>query len=534
MLIVKKRKANRNDFEAVRARLATKSGFAEGFFNYKERPVTLYPYQREEMGCRSRFTITTKARQTGWSFEAACDALAKSLLSPGSQDIFVSINLMEAKEKIRYARDMHEELDSAVKVPLITDNKQELEFANGSRIISHPCREPRGKSNATIWLDEFAHYKQGKAIYDATIPILIRGGGQLHIGSTPLGKTGTFAEIALETIKKYPGYARFWTYWWDCRDFTNHPLNEKERLEASQLPTAERVERFGNQAIKEIYQNMDGEEFQREFECLFLDESSAFISYETILRAQDHDMELLTDLDSLLAARKGVLYAGYDVGRKGHASELIIADKVGNKFFIRLRITLQGVEYEAQRRQLQDVMNAGAQRLAIDTTGIGDNLAEDLEKEFGSRVERITFTPQSKEFMASNFKKEMEITNIVLPADRALLAQIHSIKKIVTVTGNIRYDCDKNEKHHADQFWAAALAIWAGKSNVEAAGAQADIPTSIYQAKRKSIWDQVKGFWRTFERRLQWLSSVIFSLLVKRRIGNRRNGLIAAQINGAL
>ena len=45
-----------------------------------------------------------------------------------------------------------------------------------------------------------------------------------------------------------------------------------------------------------------------------------------------------------------------------------------------------------------------------------------------------------------------------LPADRELQAQIHSIRKITTAAKHSRFDCDANEKHHADKYWAFALA----------------------------------------------------------------------------
>jgi phage FluMu gp28-like protein len=43
--------------------------------------------------------------------------------------------------------------------------------------------------------------------------------------------------------------------------------------------------------------------------------------------------------------------------------------------------------------------------------------------------------------------------------------QIHSIRKKVTGANNTVYDTESNEKHHADMFWALALAAWAGKTD---------------------------------------------------------------------
>ena len=51
-----------------------------------------------------------------------------------------------------------------------------------------------------------------------------------------------------------------------------------------------------------------------------------------------------------------------------------------------------------------------------------------------------------------------------LPVDRSLAYQIHSIKKIVTGSKNLVFDTSANEKHHADKFWAMALALAAANA----------------------------------------------------------------------
>ena len=73
----------------------------------------------------------------------------------------MSVNLDEAKEKIRYARAIIKALDEPVRPRLVKDSITELEIDNGSRFISHPCKPPRGKARVRIYLDEMAHYASG-------------------------------------------------------------------------------------------------------------------------------------------------------------------------------------------------------------------------------------------------------------------------------------------------------------------------------------------------------------------------------------
>jgi phage FluMu gp28-like protein len=60
--------------------------------------------------------------------------------------------------------------------------------------------------------------------------------------------------------------------------------------------------------------------------------------------------------------------------------------------------------------------------------------------------------------MAHQLKIDFEGKNLEIAADRDLMLQIHSVRKTVTVAGNIRLDTEHDDKHHADMFWALALA----------------------------------------------------------------------------
>jgi len=138
----------------------------------------------------------------------------------------VSINLDEAKEKIRYVKAIVEAIDRPVRPVMVRDSATEVEFANGSRFISHPCRPPRGKGRARIYLDEMAHYREGldRDIYTAALPATVKGDGYIRIGSSPLGASGLFWEIATEAMRRYPGYSdwRRLIPWWHvgalCKD----------------------------------------------------------------------------------------------------------------------------------------------------------------------------------------------------------------------------------------------------------------------------------------------------------------------------
>lgn len=429
----------------------------------------------------TRFGIDTKARQIAWSFTAALDSVADSRLNPGNPYVFVSINLEEAKEKIRYTRAIIEATHPSFRPRLVRDSLTELEATDGTRWISHPCRPPRGKPGARIYLDEFAHYPEGldRDIYVAGLPATTKHGGYMRIGSSPLGGRGMHWEIQTETLRKYPGYAgrRRLIPWWQVRALCKDVLAARQL--APSMSTEERVYAFGKQPIIDIFENMFLEDFQQEYECAWVDEASAWIDWGLIKRNQPQDGndlyhfhaksvdEALGMIPEILAAMRNgnvepALCAGIDVGRKRHLTEFI-ALGIGStsQLPVRVIVSLDRVKYDDQERCFAELLHQlPITQCLIDQNGIGAQLAEKLSDRFPRRAQGVEFTNPSKELWAVEARIQAERGNTPLPFNRDLAYQIHSIKKKVTAAKNNVFDTEGNEKHHADKFWAWALAIW--------------------------------------------------------------------------
>jgi len=453
--------------EEINRWLATTPGFLEGLTETDERPTRLTSYQLEHLQDTSKFRAREKARGVGFSFICAGEALAKAHLRRDYTAIFVSMNLEEAIEKIRFASLLYHSLPLKWQKKLVVDNKTSLEFEDPtgryrSRLISHPCKDPRGKHRADVFLDEFAHYggKQ-QAIYVAAVPIVSRGDGQLTIGSTPLTVGDLFHDILKEEHRKYPMFTRQSIPWWECPEFcTDVP---RARNDAPGIETAERVRRFGKPTMVDIFNTMDLDDFQQEYELAFNDESQTFFPYELILACCEDGMERYETLERLLQATDGDLYAGFDVGRTRNTSELIVLELKGKRLHYRLGRSFDRSKFQFQEAFLKQMLKSSPRfrRLAIDRHGIGMNLAENLRTEFVSRVEGIALIGQIKETLAVDLKIAFENEQVAIPRDRDLTSQIHSIKKTPTEAGYARFDTEKNERHHADKFWALALAVHA-------------------------------------------------------------------------
>ncbi|MCG8418786.1 MAG: hypothetical protein MJE77_25805, partial [Proteobacteria bacterium] len=69
------------------------------------------------------------------------------------------------------------------------------------------------------------------------------------------------------------------------------------------------------------------------------------------------------------------------------------------------------------------------------------------------------FSNESKERWATDLKILLQRRDILLPRDRELVGQIHSIKRRVLPSGKISFDAERSARGgHADRFWAIALA----------------------------------------------------------------------------
>ncbi|MGP1459223.1 MAG: hypothetical protein ACTTKL_07920 [Treponema sp.] len=471
-----------------------KLNYAYAFMKYHNESLTLDFWQDDFIKSRSRYICLLKSRQTGFSFAVALKGLIKAM-DPARLDYtkqFVSYNIEDAQEKIRYALEFYESIPARYKKKLVHKTETMLEFQDyksktTSRLISLPCRPPRGK-NGDVCLDEFAIYlpRLSKEIYTAASFCTLRR-GCIEVGSTPLGTIGKFYEICTDK-ENYPDFDRYFIPWWYAAFMcTDVP---KAVREAKDLPTEERVLRFGTEKLIKLFRNSSLEDFQQECECTFIDSAASYISLELIYsntpgrRAGDipantvSDEEYFSlkdyveikpfhDADELILhynpdVHGSPLFMGMDVGRHKDATAFYIFGILDGKKRALFRLEMRDKSFDEQKDLFRRLMRSlPIFRACIDKTGMGMQLSEDMQREFGERVEGMRFSAQSKEMLAMNVKTALERQEFLLENERDFHAQIHAIKRTPTSGGSFRYDAERNEKGHADSFWAWALANYA-------------------------------------------------------------------------
>lgn len=499
------RKSVADDPEGFKNWLNTTPGFIEGLTSTHDEPTKLYDYQHMHMYNPSPFKHIDKSRQVGMSFLFSCQGLAEChiQIKKDYKAIFISIRQEEANEKITFARALYESMPAAYKLNRVVDNKQSLEFETmdgkyRTRMLSYPQREPRGKGhNAHVVLDEIAHYTWQREIYIASVPIITRGGGTLTLGSSPLGKKGTFYDVKMDR-KTYNMFTLQSIPWWTCPEFIIEPdnLEEAKRL-CPFLETRERVNTFGNMKVHAIFNSMPLEDFQQEYEVLYIDESTALVTLEMINNCSypviDDDSDSLSDpdfsdklnkfpiqekfpnynfkyyntVDELVSAiqRGDVsrnLIFGWDLGRKRDNSELVISEEKRKCLIVRCIISLKTVaerEYSKQKEVLwYAISKLRPKKVGMDGTGKGEQLAEETQKRFGShKVKVYSFTMTNKATMASKTQILFETQQMAIPEDKELKSQIHSMGKKITEASNVIITSEGDSSHHGDKFWALAI-----------------------------------------------------------------------------
>lgn len=448
----------------------------EGLGHIDGEPITLDAYQINFLMTPARWRCVDKARQTGFSWIIGGEVAARCAVRDNYTGNFVSYNQDDSKEKIRYVQMIWDAFPSCFRTKKQTiRSKTQLAWENPmtgatSRAISYPSRAPRGKGG-DIYLDELAHYVHDEKVYSGSTALITRyPRAQISVISTPAGSRGVFWAISTnESEKKYNQYYRMRVPWWLSQHYCKDVRAAAHDPVIWTVSTEDRLQVYGKPTIFEQYEGLLLEDFQQEFECAYIDEAHSFYSW-SLINSCTSELELYED--SLGWKHSGTLRAGFDVGRKKDSSALVVTEDIDGHQFVRYCQKWHRMPFEDQKAILDELMtDLPIQRLHIDATGIGMQLAESMVEEYGEeRVYAENFTQQSKEMWAGDLKILMQKGNITLPKHRDLRNEIHSIRKIVGVGGKPRFDSDRNAKHHGDLYWALALAAQKDRIGMERPG----------------------------------------------------------------
>lgn len=405
-------------------------------------------WQKRWVNDDSRRKLLIGSVQTGKSFAGSLEAVLEVIKKPElwivlSASERQSVEVME-KVKIHTAG-----AGIVVESGFFEDTsilQHTAKFANGGRIIALPANPDTARGfSGNVILDEFAIHKDAKAIWKAMVGRTMRG-YRLRVMSSFKGKLNKFYDLAKECglhegiePEKQPVKQGVWSAHW-CSI-------EMAVREGLKVDVAELRETVG-----------DDEIFAEEFMCVPIDGAMDFIPLELVLACETDEAQVGFDY-----VGRTEQYAGWDIARKRDLSVIWILRRIFGRLMTVGLIYMPRMKFSEQFAIGKKVA-ACVDRMCIDATGIGAQMAEEMADDFPGIVEGVQFTGPVKETMATELKTTMEDLGFGLPSDKAIRRAFQSVKRFVGPTGHIRYDSARTDAGHADEFWALALANMASSS----------------------------------------------------------------------
>jgi len=352
-------------------------------------------------------------------------------------------------EAFALAVDSYEETRATAQAVI---NRAEIVFSNRSRLVAIPANPNTARGySANLILDEFAFHDQPAEIWRAIYPSIsnpLRGQKKLRIVSTPNGRANMFYEL-----------------WTKNSHYSKHKVTIYDAV-ADGLPVN----------VEELKAGIDDPDaWAQEYLCEFLDAGGVLLPYELIAPCE---AESAAALEGAPAE-----FVGIDIGRKSDLSVLWRAALLGDVLpFVEVR-EFAKCEFHAQLDAMREVCARPEVRgVAVDATGIGAMLAEELRRSCGGKVEEFAFTASSKAELYQQMRRRFEERTVRVPVSRAVREDLHALVKSVSTSGQVRYSADRNADGHSDRAAALALCIRAAT----AASAWVPLPAAARRRNHRS------------------------------------------------
>jgi len=405
----------------------------------------LHLYQRRWLEDKARFKIGMFARQTGKTFtttlEIVDECMEAELLGRKERWVILSRGERQAREAIEEGVRLHckaygqafeaSEYDFVAQHGKVSYKAVEVTFPGGSRVTALPANPDTARGfSANVFLDEFAFHQDSRKIWTALFPVISKPGLKLRVTSTPNGKGNKFHDL------------------WTGKDavWSRHKVDIYQAV-------AEGLERD----IDELRAALgDDDAWRQEYELEFLEEASAWLSYD-LIAACEHE-----DAGRPELYQGGSVFIGNDIARRKHLWVAWVWEEVGDVLWTREIRTLQNATFAEQDAVIDELMaRYRVTRLSMDQTGMGEKPVEDAQRRHGTaRVEGVLLAGSRPLDIATAARQRFEDRRLRIPAgDPVLRADLHKLKKVIGPTGHPRLVADDDSEGHADRTWAAFLGI---------------------------------------------------------------------------
>jgi len=434
----------------------------------------LYSLQRKFIDDAAPYKIGVTTRQWGKSTVTSGEAVHGCLVDPGAKWVCMSAGERQSMEWLNKAKEWQAAYQLVVKD--FTEDRgglaegllraAEIQFTNGSRIIAIPANPSTARGySANVILDEFAHHENPSAIWSAMFP------------STTNRLAGTFAdrwrallngkdtdirrELKLRVVSTFNGRNNKFFQLWEraaTNGYSAHKVTVHDAIADGMPLDAEKL----RLALD------DAEAWAQEYECEALDGSAVLLPYDLIAQCESEEATASISPEFYHpSATSSQIFIGWDFARKRDLSVPWIAEKMGDVLHTREVVEMRGVSTPDQLSAMQHRLQKAA-RVALDYTGPGIGLGDELVKRFGEydpakhlygKIELVTFTAAEKLKLFPPLRVAFEKRAVRVPVHRTIREDLHSMQRVITANGNVAYRAPHSEDGHADRCTALALCL---------------------------------------------------------------------------
>lgn len=271
-------------------------------------PFKLNPQQRQLLDGLDKYNIVLKSRQLGVTTLSCGYSIYLTQNRPNTTCLLMSYSIDSATGIFEKLKQLYNDLPNAVKVPLVANNKKELKFTNGSRIIVATCGNKdvaRGLTLAFAHLSEVAFMKDTVNKQILAIEQALTPSGKIILESTANGLNG-FSEMWTKAERQNSLYKPFFFSWLEdklmfAEEYAQ--FNQRWLNQHGALPTPQELDEVETELYKQgasIEQlvwrrlkiaNSDEEQFAQEFpanpiEAFISTGSNVFDSVKIVERLQ--------------------------------------------------------------------------------------------------------------------------------------------------------------------------------------------------------------------------------------------------------
>lgn len=407
----------------------------------------LRPYQRRFLEDRSPRIICLKSRRIGMSEAVVLRALLTALSKPYHDVYLCSTNYTNAKELLRRLTLWISAMQKGgIKLPVVSMKKTEVEFKNGSRVIPMPAMAVRSRTG-TVILDEYAFYQWDREVWAGVAPVADTDPTfQVILISTPFGASGIF-----------------WEIWNDPEgihgDWSRHHIDVYQAA-AEGFPV-------NPDALKKKYPS---DIWQQEFLCQFMSDINQYFGHDLIRRSQYSEEDLPG-----FALPSGQRFGGVDLASRQDASTFAEAIKADDTFWVdkihEIKPPGESMDYTPQFALVDEIVDSASWAgIAVDATGEGNQLGQDLRRKHGRQI--ITEVNSAAAWgevyeHIPDLRLAMEQGKYRMPHDSKLRTAFSKIQRTTLANNKVKFEARRDHEGHADEFYATLLA-WHAMKRAEA------------------------------------------------------------------